>query len=142
MNLSPSELLKSTPDDYDFHTRRTMFWIVNDEIVIAPIGTSMSHLEMAQSLGWVNDLNLEPFFNENPRGFYLSTNTDNRVHFYQGVGFGFDERLKTKILPALPKIRQQLGLSDNTEVYFGPKDSLIKGVNYPIERIGTVSDLT
>jgi len=142
MNLSPSELLKSTPDDYDFHTQRTMFWIVNDEIVTALIGTPLSHLEMAQSLGWVDDSNLEPFFNENPRGFYLSTNTDNRVHFYQGVGFGFDKQLKTKILFELPLIREKLKLNDATEVFFGPKDSPIKGIDYPIERAGTVGELT
>jgi len=139
MSEESLDILRSTPDDYDFHTQRTMFWIFNGQIIVGPMGTSMSHVEMAESMGWLKGGNNEQFFNENPRGFYLKS--DNRVHFYRGVGFGFDDEFKKQIFCMLPHIRERLGLEDTTRIFFGPKDSPIKGIEYPIECMGVINDL-
>lgn len=135
----PLDSMRSVPEDHEFHTSRLMFWIVDGKVVQGTPGTSMSHLEMAQSLGWLDGVDPEEFFNANPRGFYLKEG--NRVHFYRRVGFGFTESLKEEILEMLPQIRNELPLNSETEVYFGPKDSPIKGIDWPIERVGKLGDL-
>ena len=139
MAQGPFEFLKSTPEDHNFHAQRIMFWIVDGQVQVGPIGTSMSHLEMAESMGWLNGNSCEQFFGKNPRGFYLKTG--NRVHFYWGVGFGFDNELKKQIISMLPQIRESLDIEDTTEVFFGPKDSPINGIKYPIESVGTIKHL-
>ncbi len=131
--------LRSTPDDRNFHTSRVMFWILNGQVIAGPTGSPLSHLEMAESMGWLTGSNHEQFFNENPRGFYLEDG--NRVHFYHGVGFGFDDELKKQVLNSLPQVRQTLNLEDTTQVYLGPKDTTIKGIDYPIEYLGTIGNL-
>jgi hypothetical protein len=140
--MSPRQFafLRTTPADYDFHTHRVMFWIVNGKVITGPVGTTMSHLEMAESLGWINGSNNEQFFTRNPRGFYLPRG--NRVYFYWGVGFYFDENLKKYILKLLPLIKKSLHLKSTVQVFFGPKDSPIKGIDYPIEYVGTIGKLT
>jgi len=139
MSQKSLDLLRSTPEDYGFHTQRTMFWIVNGKIVVGPAGTSMSHSEMAESMGWLKGDNNSQFFNENPRGFYLKN--ENRLHFYQGIGFNFDDQLKKQIIEILPQIKENLNLKEDVDVFFGPKDRIIKGIEYPIEKVGTIGEL-
>jgi len=131
--------LRTRPEDIGFHSKRVMFWIVDGRIEVAPLGTTMSHLEMAEANGWVDGDSTTEFFERNMRGFYLRG--ENRVHFYRGVGFGFDEEVVTRATEILPEIKDTLGLNGDTRVFFGPKDSLIGGVEYQIQFAGTVQQL-
>lgn len=133
------EFLRSTPEDAEFHIQRIMFWVVDGELITGLSGTSMSHLEMAETMGWLQEGNTEEFFKSNPRGFYLKES--DRVHFYRGLGFMFDDSLKEEILKKLPDIALKLNFTEKTKVYFGPKDRLVKGVEYPIEFAGTIGKI-
>ena len=135
------DFLKTRPEDIDFHSLRIMFWVVGGNIVIAPQGTKKSHLEMAESEGWVNGENTEEFFQENIRGFFLKEEEGARIHFYKGVGFGFDDEVIAAAKKLLPMFVEKLGISPETKVFFGPKDSLINGVEYPIQFEGTIGQL-
>ncbi|MFH1601539.1 MAG: hypothetical protein ABIB61_01125 [Candidatus Shapirobacteria bacterium] len=135
------DFLRTRLEDLNFHSSRIMFWVVEGEIVIAPPGTSLSHLEMAETGGWINEVETENFFKRNMRGFFLRTEEEGRIHFYRGLGFGFDEGMIVEAKKMLPVFVQKLGLSSDTKVYFGPKDSLINGVEYPIQYGGTVEEV-
>jgi hypothetical protein len=139
MSQNQFDFLRTTPPDYDFHTHRVMIWIINGQVVTGQLGTIKSHLEMAESMGWLNGSNNEQFFNDHPRGFYLPSG--NRVHFYWGVGFYFNDDLKKQILNLLPQIANNLHLKDSVKVFFGPKDTPIKGIDYPIEYAGTIREV-
>ena len=131
--------LRSTPEDNEFHSQRIMFWVINNEVISAPPGTTMSHLEMAEMKGWLKGTDAENFFNKNPRGLYLKK--EDRIHFYRSVGFGFDEKLEKEVLDIIPQIAKTLNLGEKTKVYLGPKDNLIKGVEYQVKYIGKIKDI-
>lgn len=135
------DFLRTREEDIEFHTSRMMFWIINGEVIVGPTGTRMSHLEMAETHGWINGENTDVFFQKNIRGFRIKNNIEDRVHFYRGIGFGFDEEMKTEVRVLLPILMETLGLTLETKVYFGPKDSIINGVEYPISFEGEVSHL-
>jgi hypothetical protein len=118
-----------------------MFWVVGDEIKAAPQGTQMSHLEMAEAERWIDSENIDEFFRRNMRSFFLRTGDENRIHFYRGVGFEFDDDVIASVERMLPRFVKELGLSPETRVFFGPKDSVINGVEYPIRLEGTVEEL-
>jgi hypothetical protein len=131
--------LRSTPEDNEFHSQRIMFWVIDNKVISAPPGTTMSHLEMAETMGWLKGTDTENFFNKNPRGFYLKK--ENCIHFYRSLGFGFDEKLEKELLDIIPQIATVLNLGKNTKVYLGPKDKLIKGVEYQIKYIGKIKEI-
>lgn len=139
---SIEQFLKTSREDVGFHGSRNMFWIIGGDIEIAPLGTTMSHLEMAEEKGWICDSGgIVDFFSNNVRGFYLKGDGGDRIHFYKGVDFSFDEGMMSVVLKILPKMKDLLDLNGETGVYFGPKDSVIKGVNYDIRFIGKIKNL-
>jgi len=142
MNSKEFDHLKTKPEDREFHSSRVMFWIINEVVEVAPKGTQMSHLEMAEDRGWFDETNKTDFFEKNVRGFYLKREEENRLHFYRGLSFGFDQEVIDTALRMLPKLVEKLGFDEDTEVYFGPKDSFINGVEYPIKFVGKVQELT
>lgn len=141
MSAGEHDWLRTRPEDLEFHSNRIMFWVMNGEIRIAPKGTTKSHLEMAESEGWINQGDTEKFFKQNMRGFYLVEGEMDRIHFYRGVGFQFDEETVTLATNMLPNFVSELNLAPTTRVYFGPKDSIINNKEYEIYYAGTVSDI-
>lgn len=100
----------------------------------------MSHLEMAESVGWIKGNNERKFLDNNPRGFYLKK--ENIVHFYKGQAFEFDEELEKSVFKILPELVVSLKLNDLTTVYLGPKDKVIKGKEFKIKYLGTIEKIT
>lgn len=141
MTGSEYDYLRTRPEDVNFHSSRIMFWVVGENIVVAPQGTQKSHLEMAEAEGWINGENTQEFFQRNMRGFLLRCAGEDRIHFYRGVGFGFDDEVISMAKMMLPRFVKVLGLSPETKVFFGPKDQLIDGVEYQIRLEGTIGEL-
>lgn len=141
MTRSKHDFLRTRPKDVDFHSSRIMFWVLGEDIMVAPQGTQKSHLEMAEAEGWINEENTQEFFQRNMRGFLLRHDEENKIHFYRGVGFRFDDEVIALATRMLPRFVEVLGLDAETKVVFGPKDSLINGVEYPIRFRGTIGEL-
>ena len=135
------DFLRTRPEDVDFHSSRIMFWVVGEDIVVAPQRTPKSHLEMAEAEKWINGENTQEFFQRNMRGFRLKSEVEDRIHFYIGVGFEFDDEVVALATRMLPRFVETLGLRPETKVFFGPKDSLINGIEYPIQFGGTVGQI-
>lgn len=133
--------LKTRAEDADFHANRVTFWVVDGEIKITPRGSGFSHLEIAEKEGWIDGKNTEEFFRKNMRGFFLGEIEGDRIHFYRDLGFGFDEETVALAIKMLPEFVEILGLKPKTRVFFGPKDSPINGVEYPIRFEGTINEI-
>jgi len=77
--------------------------------------------------------------NTHVRGFYLKS--ENQLHCYRGVGFGFNEDVIKEIKTYLPKLKKAFNLNDSSRICFGPKDSPLEGVKWPRFCAGTLREL-
>lgn len=132
-------MIKTNPEDAEFHANRRMFVIVDDyEIIYAPIGTTMSHSEWFLSEHWTTEKNLPNFLNTYVRGFYDEV-SDN-LYFYVGDGFYFNTKTYYTVIDNIKLflLEPTLNTSRHTLVILGPKDQIVKGVRYSKMRLGFI----
>jgi len=126
--------------DETFHRSRRMFCIKDDCLEIAPANTSWSHFEWFKDEGWINESTTGAFFNKTIRGFYTPQN--NTLYTYTGnQGFHFNNEVISVLKTHLKGLEGALGLNQNTNICFGPKDRVIGGTTWAQLCIGTLSTL-
>ena len=134
-------LRTTTPYHEEFHRSRIMFCIIGDEVKVGPKGTTESHLDWFKREGWIaeNEENAEEFLNSYIRGFFLKS--ENGLHCYRGVGFGFNGDVIEETKKHLLKLKEAFNLSGNAKICFGPKDSPLEGIDWPRYCAGTSNEL-
>ncbi len=135
-----NNFLKSKSEDKEFHSSRIMFCIRDGKVDIASPNITDSHIEWFEKEGWVTKENVEDFLKQNVRGFYLPE--QNKLYCYRGVGFSFDDKVLPEVLDKIIELKKAFDFNDETEVYLGPKDSPIGGVEYQRVFIGILRGLT
>lgn len=132
--------LKGTAVEYaQFHRSRIMFCLKDGKVKAGSSGSALSHIEWFESEGWVTEENAEAFLEKNIRGFYLPDR--NELYCYKGAGFYFDGGVLAKLMENIGKLKEILGLDENTKFYLGPKDAVIGGIRYEQCFAGTLKDL-
>src|SRR5262245_11737758 len=109
-----------------------MFCIRNGTLIVAPDGTTMSHLAWFEAEGWITRDDAQEFMESTVRGIFLPARR--ALFFYKGVGFFFDAAVKEEAARTAETIRAALALGRDVEVYVGPPDTLIHGTRYRQER--------
>ena len=132
--------LRTHVGDVDFHRARRMFCMRNGTITVAPEGTVMSHLEWFEAEGWITKGNVQEFMDSTIRGIFLPAR--DALFFYKGIGFFFDASVVKEASRWAKELRVALGLDGHVEVYAGPPDAVIHGIQYRQERLGTIESLT
>jgi len=110
-----------------------MFCINDDEVLVGPPNSPMSHKQWFNTLG----CDCEKLIEESVRGFA----DDRGLFFYKGVDFKVNPETEQTFLKHLTELRDILQLPGDTPVYGGvtPTDDL----KYPPEReYGTIEELT
>ena len=123
----------------DFHISRRMFCIRDGRVEVAPLNVKDSHIEWFEKEGWVDKENVHDFLRKNIRGFYLPN--ENKIYCYKGVGFYFDNKVLSKFLDNIVKLKKALNLNNDTEVHLGPKDNFVDGKEYQSVFAGTLKGL-
>ncbi len=131
-------LTTTSPEDAAFHASRVMFCIKDNNIVVAPKGTELSHLEWFEHEGWINNAHPFDFLEKTIRGFYApETNT---LYVYSGVGFYFTTDTIEHMKGFGDELQQKIGCNRDTTICFGPKDRVIKGQAYEQRCVGSLKD--
>jgi len=133
------KLLKGTIEDEVFHRSRLMFCIKDGEVKDGPENSPLSHLEWFEKEGWTAGKNIEEFLNNNIRGFYSPQ--EDRIYFYKGMGWNFDDRLLVEVMNKAEEVGEILGLNSDTEIYLGPKDDIIMGQKQEKKYVGKLKDI-
>jgi hypothetical protein len=129
----------TTVEHAEFHRLRTMFCLKDGAVKVGPSGSALSHIEWFESEGWITAANVEEFLESHIRGFYLPDK--NELYCYKGAGFYFDEKVAAKLIENIGKLKETLGLVENTKFYLGPKDAIIGGIRYKQSFVGALKDL-
>ncbi len=120
-----------------FHSSRRMFWILDSRLIVAPVGTKQTHIEFAREQGLLGDLKADVFMAKHTRGFYLAIVNPPVVHFYTR-DFDFDDSTIKVVKKVLPELAKTLQMPKATQVFLGPKDSVINGRKYVVNKLGVV----
>jgi hypothetical protein len=129
----------TTVECAEFHRLRTMFCLKDGAVKVGPPGSALSHIEWFESEGWITAANVEEFLEGHVRGFYLPDK--NELYCYKGSGFYFDGWVFAKLIENIGKLKEILGLDENTKLYLGSKDAIIGGIRYKQGFVGTLKDL-
>lgn len=138
--MNAMDELRTQAGDIDFHRARRMFCIRNGQVMVAPEGTVMSHLEWFEAEGWVDNRNAQEFMDTTIRGVFLPAR--HALFFYKGAGFFFDVTVAREARRWAKELMSALGLDGHVEVHVGPPDAVIHGTHYRQERLGTIESLT
>lgn len=117
-----------------------MFCVRNGKLAVAPEGTAMSHVEWFEAEGWVSRTDARDFMDSTVRGIFLPAR--HALFFYKGIGFFFDVAVEEDACRWAEPIMAALKLDRDVEVYVGPPDAIIRGVQYAQKRLGTLESLT
>ncbi|MFH1728656.1 MAG: hypothetical protein ABIA04_09590 [Pseudomonadota bacterium] len=98
----------------DFHCKRRMFAIVDNQLFIAPEKSTLSHAEWFIEKGFIRDQN-DKVFDEIVRGFV----ENNEIYFYVGYDFSINEKAEKIFFKHLENLKFILKLSDTSKVYGG-----------------------
>ena len=119
-----------------FHKQRIMFVIKDDFLQLAPSGSTESHAEWFESLGWMNPEN-DSLMEKVTRG-YVDTSG---IYAYAGYDFRIAEFVENDLLKHLPELVRHLHLSVDTKVYLGLIPPAQNSTQWtPRKVIGTVAD--
>jgi hypothetical protein len=132
-------ILRTKPEDEEFHRSRIMFVIIGGEVKVGPKGTKDSHLEWFRKEDWVTEENQNEFLEKHIRGFYFPS--ENCLYCYNGWGFFFDAGVANEIAARIIKLKEAFNLNDETRICLGPKDNPVHGYNYPQYCLGKLKDL-
>jgi hypothetical protein len=138
--MDDMNFIKGTVEDDIFHRSRRMFCIKDGEVKAGPENSPLSHLEWFEQEGWVNGNGVQEFLEKNIRGFYMSQ--ENKIYFYKGMGWNFDDQLLSEVIRKAAEAEEALGLNDDTEIYLGPKDDIIAGIEQTKKYVGKLKDIT
>lgn len=119
-----------------FHKQRIMFVIKDDELRTAPSGSSESHAEWFESLGWMNPEN-DGLMEKVTRGYVDASG----IYAYVGYDFRITEYVENDLLKHLPELVKFLHLPAETRVYLGLIPQAENGLKWtPRKAFGTVAD--
>jgi len=74
------------------------------------------------------------------RGIFLPAR--HALFFYKGMGFTFDAAVVGEARRWAKQVMSALALDRHIEVYVGPADAVIHGIQYRQERLGTIESVT
>jgi hypothetical protein len=121
-----------------FHRNRVMFCITADHVVhAAPPDNPRSHEKWFRDENWI-DNKPEVFLLTTTRGFYYPET--NCFYAYFGREYSYDKDTIQTIWVNIHILRDLLGLNDETQIVFGPKDQFFHGQSYRQLFCGTLTE--
>jgi hypothetical protein len=114
----------------EYHKKRRMFCIKDDELFIADANLTYSHKEWFEKEGWGSSM-------EVIRGI---VDEEGDIYFYTGQNFEINEKAEEEFFKHLPELVEKLNLKQTAKIYGG----LIKqtpGRQWPPKKeFGTVAE--
>ncbi|MPM23364.1 hypothetical protein SDC9_69836 [bioreactor metagenome] len=87
-------------NEKEYHKKRRMFFLINNELVLPESGSDKSHMEWLLSQGkTINEA--KNIIDNNLRGV---VNPDGNIRFYIGENWEINEEIEKKFFEILPKI--------------------------------------
>ncbi len=120
----------------DYHSKRQMFFVINNELVVAEKGSEKSHLEWLISNGKSLE-EAERIIDTETRGV---VNPDGQILFYKGKNWETDWESEAKFFEHLPELVQRLNLPIETPIGGGAVQQEIGRPWQPRKRYGLVRD--
>ncbi|MFZ2225991.1 MAG: hypothetical protein WA064_00810 [Candidatus Moraniibacteriota bacterium] len=120
----------------DFHKKRRMFAIVDNDLRIAKKNTIDSHADWFSKEGWIDeksDLEMDKTI----RGFV----DDEGVYFYAGYDFHTSEEVEAKFRKYLADLAKVLDIDKNINVYAGMIKQEKAGKFPPQKCIGKIGEI-
>lgn len=123
-------------NEKEYHRARRMFFVINNELIIAPVGLGKSHFEWLQEQGY-SDEKTKEIFENNLRGV---VNPDGNVRFYVGENFEVNEKIEKEFFKFLPELVDKLEIKMEAEIGGGIIKQKV-GTFWPAKKVyGKVRD--
>jgi len=94
-------------EEKEYHRNRRMFFVIDDNLVIAQVNSEKSHFEWLIEQFWPEDKAIE-FIETGLRGVL---NPDGNIRFYTGENWEINEEIEKKFFEILPELVEKLKIS-------------------------------
>jgi len=120
----------------EYHRNRRMFFVIDDNLVIAPANSEKSHYEWLIEQYWSEDKAAE-FIKTGLRGVI---NPDGNIRFYTGENWEINEEIEAKFFEIFDELVKKLKIKPEAKIGGGVIKGEIGDFWPPRKEYGCVSD--